>query len=29
MREGYEGLIVTGSMLVITFVVIAIAKWLF
>jgi len=29
MREGYEGLIVTGSMLVITFAVIAIAKWLF
>jgi hypothetical protein len=28
MREGYEGLIVSGSMLVIAFAVIAIAKWL-
>jgi hypothetical protein len=29
MREGYEGLTVTGTMLVIAFAVIAIAKWLF
>jgi hypothetical protein len=29
MREGYEGLAVTGTMLVIAFAVIAIAKWLF
>lgn len=29
MREGYEGLAVSGSMLVITFVAIATAKWLF
>jgi hypothetical protein len=29
MREGYEGLAVAGTMLVIAFAAIAIAKWLF
>ena len=29
MREGYEGLAITGTILVIAFALIAIAKWLF
>ncbi len=29
MKQGYEGIVVSGSMLVIAFVLIAAAKWLF
>lgn len=29
MRQGYEGIVVSGSMLVIAFALIATAKWLF